>query len=532
MRAQTMKTILLVAGILGVVQGMMALIGGLTAAHDYSKDDIPDSPSTHIVTQKYWCGMIRYIVAKGATKCEFDSLDRGWFYRTYKAKKDKTFTYPITATSSISVSEDKLKELTGYEAVVSYAIICGIGWMAAGALAIFASMKQKKFLAMIAGIVLAVLYALFIGLFGAVWDSVRKVNDDCQAVYDACPALNDHAKLSGREFLAYSICSFVLIMAAMVGCFLYAFLAVEGDTAGKVANNGNEATSVMSELPNKQREPDVTARALTKPNPMPTEPTKPLESQPAPKKAAVIAPPLPAPAAAPVAAAPAQQTLAKKNPFAEQFVKVNKYLVEADKLTQTAQKKFAEMDSDHSGKVSIGELKAFVAQIMSQKKLPAPTDEKVKALMVKYDKDKSGSLDGNEFKSMLFDIFMGSREVLIRKYAESKADELRAEFPPTKDTAGAQKLTAVLKDTAAFYKELEEIAKVVDKDKSKTLNHSEVTELVSRFCTKYSVPVMKSDRILAIMADMERPIKDYGVHDFRMIALAILTISARIALPK
>lgn len=522
MKAETAKLILLIAGILGIVQGLMALVGGLVAAHDYSTDDIPDVLSTHITIGKYWCGMMRGT----GTTCPPESLDRGWFYRTYKAIKDETYTYTQTYSSYSSttktVDKDKLKELTGYEAVVSYAIICGIGWMAAGALAILASLKRNKTLAIVAGIIFAVLYGLFIGLFGAVWDSVKKVEDDCKPLFDSsCSDLKKNMTKSSREFLGYSICSFVLILAAIAGCFMYFFVKTEGDTAGMVAANMDKSASSIGA--GAAKDPGVSAVSNLPPPPPPM--TKKPEEKAADKKDAKFVAAGPSTAAPVAPAAPAAPMPKKKNPLAEQFIGVNKYLTDDAKLTQSAQKQFAAIDTDRSGKMSFHELKKFITNVMVKKNLPEPSNEKVRVLMAKYDKDKSGTLERPEFKNMLYDIFSGSREILIKRYAESKAEAIKGSKPAVTDTAGAMKLSELLKDTDAFYQELTKVAHEVDKDKSNTLSIDEVTALVAKFCGKYNVPVLSKAEILEVMEEMEHSVKEYNIPDLRMISLAVLSIA-------
>ncbi len=496
MKASLGKTILLVAGVLGILQGLMALIGGLVAAHDTSKDDIP--AANIIPLGKYYCGGIRYI-RSNPLSCDFDSLDRGWFRRVYNMKKDDA--YPAHGMMT-TFDKDGFDKLVGYEAVMSYAIICGVGWIVAGVLTIIASSKQSKSLALISAIIFTVLYCLFVALFGAVWNSVRKIDDDCQAAYDECSSFNKHARQSSREFLAYSICSFVLIMAAIVGTFV----AVFATEAEPVAHADKPSEVISSSTPAKTQDVTLIPMAqATKQTPAAGAEIKAVAKSEVKKEQG-----------APVTAA--------AKDYIEKFDKVNKYLADGKKMDTYSHKKFDQNDTDKSGKLILKEFKGFISSIMAKKNLPPPSDSKIEALMKKYDQDKNGALDRTEFEHLLFDVFMGSREALIRKFATTKAESWKAVKGVAGDAGEAEKLGQLLKDTNKFYEELESVAKEVDKDKSSTLSIDEVTDLINRFCTRYKMPAVKKDDIIEVMNDMGRPIKEYSPHDLRMVALAILSI--------
>ncbi len=249
MKEKALTWILLVAGMLGIVQGLLTFIGGLVAAHDTSADSIPNSIPNLTPHGKYWCGMIRR--APADVNCNFESLDRGWFKRVHDAVHSGDYNYSATysnVTTSYIASKDDLKGLTGYEAVVSYAVVCGIGWFVAGGLAIRGARGKTRAFAVIALLVFVSMYCLFIGLFGPVWDSVLKVESDCQPVYDAtCDEFRKHVTSSAREFLAYSICSFVLIAAAIAGCVVY--ICVEPELAYFAESSRHNPSLPQGELP-------------------------------------------------------------------------------------------------------------------------------------------------------------------------------------------------------------------------------------------------------------------------------------------
>ena len=495
MNASLAKTLLMIAGILGILQGIMSLIGGIVASNDLSSDFIP--ADAVIPLDKYYCGMIRVAMPDKTAKCAFGSVDRGWFSRVYETVQ-QDIDYPNTP-----FDKDALKKLVGYEAVLGYALICGGGWIVAAILALVASCINGKKTAIASGIIFTLLYILFIILFGLVWDSVRKVEDGCSAVFDGCPDFKAQAIRSSREFLAYSICSFALILTSIILTFAPGFTM---ETESLIASDKScEQIAVPQTIPSTI--PVSQMRETKKEQPI-KQPEVKLD----------------------VAAKPPVTEAAKE--YIVKFDKVNKYLADKTKMTSYADKKFKATDTDLSGKVILGEFKQFVTSIMAKKNLPPPADDKIEIMMKKYDKDKSGSLEKPEFEKMLFDVFMSSREVLIRKYAEGKAASWKGKKPSTGDPLEAEKLGKILRTTRVFYEELDAVAKEVDKDKDATLGIDEVTDLVGRFCAKYKVPVLSKEDIIEVMNDMGRPIKEYSPHDLQMVALGILSISKNLVLPK
>lgn len=562
MREKTITLILLIAGILGIVEGLLTLIGGLIAAYDSSRDDIPDQYAYHFPVGKYWCGMVRGVAS---SQCSFSSLDRGWFYRAYTAVQDNVYSYNLADSTTYSVSSDDIKSLTGYEAVMSYAIICGIGWILAGAMAIVGSLLHKSGLAMSAGVVFAVLYGLFVTLFCVVWDSVSRVESDCQAAFDACPEFKSQVTRSSREFLAYSICSFVLVVVAAAGSFFYGYTMVGSEIPptpektlvamlqDKNSSKGSPVPILIRKISKCEVPLQQTTTSAVKITPLQLDPAEPRHqltvTQEIEEESKVTdntrnelvnantrsdssmklreetkemrtGPPL---------------VVTIQNLYGDRFAKVNKYLFNPERLTRVAEKNFAAMNSDKSGRVSIDQLKLFVSGIMIKKRLPPPADEEVRAFMHKYNKDGSGKMSKDEFREMMKDIFIGSQEELIRKYAESKAEMTarQSRSPVTvADPAGAQKLSMLLKDPIMLYAELDGVRKELGKDKSPTLSVVEVTEVLAKFCGRYNVPTLRKEEVAEITAEVGRPVKDYASDDIRLVALAVLSIVKCLALPK
>jgi len=199
------RILLLIASILGVVQGLMSLIGGIIASQDRNVD----SESTVIpYAHTYFCGFVRYSTE---SKCNNKKMDRGWFKNVDKVQEE-FLDYP-------GHKDSDLMKLIGYKAVICYAVICGILWIVAGCFSFYAySLLTKKF-AILSGILFVSGYIALIILFPLVWTSVQKIEDDCKPFYDFCEAYHKGAIRSSREFLAYSICSFISIFASIVLSF-------------------------------------------------------------------------------------------------------------------------------------------------------------------------------------------------------------------------------------------------------------------------------------------------------------------------
>ena len=465
---------LLTACSLGILQGVMTLIGGWIAAHD-SKNSLYENNHQNIKIgytigsqdKKYRCAEIRIFdwrvpnVWDKNDKCFSWRMDRGWFSRVNDYCKK---------------SENKSSEvckLKGFNLVLAYAITCGIGWVVSGGIAAIAAVLNIKLAALAAAGAFTAFYITFIILFYIVWDSVRKVNKEC--LDKVCRAVRRGGKRSANEFLAYSICSFVLILGAIVCCFLGA-LSLEEDFSGAgQVKQGGLIIIIASQEPRTEERPELS-------------------------------------------------TVAQE--YIKKFTELNKYIADKNKMERYADKKFDETDSDKSGILDFSEFKVFVNKIMGNKGLPPPSDRKVTALVKKYDTDKSGTLEKKEFHDMLLEIFIESREILISKYAVKKAESWKPDKVPTyKDLSKVSELDRLLNNTDDFYKAFKEEAKIADENQYNKLDIDEVTSLIRNFCNKYRTPVFNRRDIIEIMNDMGRDIKEYHPTDLRMVAYATMLIS-------
>lgn len=506
-----MNIVLMIACALGIIQGIMTLVGGCIAAFDRNKDlssegsKLYNLQSNDIKDRKYGCGDMKLSnapsnlwVSDESCEHKYDKMDRGWFRRVHN------YCYNI---DSANRSYPDACDLKGFGVVLAYAITCGIGWMVSGVIALLASMMNNKLFAFAAAGAFGVFYIIFIVLFALVWNSVRKMNKEC--LNKACNAVKKRGKKSSFEFLAYSICSFVLIFGAIICCVLGALSM--GDDTSDTAGGQSYPTS----YPNTGKEENKDAHPVDNPE----SEAQPIASSPA--KGDKVSHE-PRTEERPVVSAAGQEYLKK-------FNELNKYIADKDRMAKYADKKFDETDVDHSGTIVHSEFKAFVSKIMGKKGLPTPSDRKVAALMKKYDTDKSDTLEKNEFHDMLLEIFIESREILISKYAARKADSWKpGKVPTTRDTSKLQELDDLLKDTEKFYKVFEEHARRADTNKNAMLDIDEVTALVKEFCTRYHSPVLSRSDIIEVMTDMGRDIREYDATDLRMVAYAVMSISSNL----
>ena len=208
MKTSQIHTMLRIALILGVVQGLLTLIGGLISVYDGNND--LNGSLLRGIGPKYICGLVRYERATLTLyeNCDPGKMDRGWFERVHNYCKNGD-------------CHENFKKLRGYSTIMAFSILCGIGWFVAGILAYCSSKYSKGIYSLISAIIFAVLYIIFIGLFISTWKSIRMVDDDCASYL--CNKFKKGAKRSSREFLGYSICAFILILISIVLTIVPAF---------------------------------------------------------------------------------------------------------------------------------------------------------------------------------------------------------------------------------------------------------------------------------------------------------------------
>eukprot|EP00826_Nyctotherus_ovalis_P040486 TRINITY_DN39_c0_g3_i1.p1 TRINITY_DN39_c0_g3~~TRINITY_DN39_c0_g3_i1.p1 ORF type:complete len:128 (-),score=16.13 TRINITY_DN39_c0_g3_i1:47-430(-) len=107
-----LKKLLLVACILGVLQGVLTFIGGLVACFDRNKDLDNNDVGR-------WIGDVRLNFKDNGIRCtepicdcNIDKSDRGWFYRTHK--------YCKKSGSECASGEDAFNLVMTYAIAVSY----------------------------------------------------------------------------------------------------------------------------------------------------------------------------------------------------------------------------------------------------------------------------------------------------------------------------------------------------------------------------------------------------------------------------
>ena len=521
------KMLLMVACALGVLQGLLTLIGGCIAVFDKAKgvgywdafvndrrsidpnadpNEADQEPQTQdrlliglkeidspdVRNEKYHCGAMGIKLKSGYNpdiinnkrdktkgKDVYEKMDRGWYRRVHDYCRKNEH-------QGVQTNKDwKICKLKGYGYVLSFAITCGLGWIIGGVVAMLASVTNMQLLGFAAAGIFAVVYIVFLCLFSIGWHSARQFSLRCFTEF--CRAIRWHGKRSCHEFLAYSICGVVLILAA-IGLSAFGALQLSPD-------DGQSAKYDSKPADPKPVDPKPEEPPLNNQGTLPPPPSQPANPEEKPVKAAKPDPIAP--------------TDAGKD-YIKKFVQLNRYITDKEKMENYANKKFDATDTDHSGTITSDEFQKFVNQIMGKKGVPPPKFEKVQAMMKRYDTDSNKILDKNEFQQMLLEIFIESREILISKYAVEKANSWKPEKVPSyKNLDKAEDLDKLLNDTEKFYKKLSEIAKRVDKDKNAMLDINEVTDLIKTFCNEYNTPVLAQNDIIEVMGDMGRSVKDY-----------------------
>lgn len=497
------KILLIVACILGILQGVMFLVGGILAAKDNNKNlNNYDTNNTYSVLGKnaedfkYYCGGIRLRpdISTGAAGANcpqgYNDMDRGWFKRSYDiCKKDevnKMYGGNIPANIKAAIEGSSICRLKGYKYILIISITCGSGYILSAIVALLASVMGNKLVGFAAGGLYAGFYIAFIVLFSIIWHSVRDFNRNC--LNKTCNQIKKRGKKSSIEFLAYSICSFALIFVAIICCFLGA------------SGLGEESESGAASAYKPSRD-DKTAERVD------DEENKPLKDEhDLPRKPTEIS-------------RPAKDTHGV-------FKVLNSYIADKDNMQDYSNKKFDETDTDKSGTITLNEFKEFVNNLMAKRNLPPPTEKKVGNLMKKYDTNKNGTLERNEFQQMLFEIFVESREILVTKYAEKKANSWKPEkVPSRKDTSKVDELDKLLSNTEEFNTVLERTIRQAGYNPKSKFDIDQMTEVLKLFCERYRVPVLNRDEITEVMFDMDRDITEYATQDQRMAAQVALTIS-------
>lgn len=461
---------------------------------------------------EYMCGAIRFNtyepttgLSSGQICDKIDKCDRGWFRRLHDLCSDLDCKY----------NTKKIDNVVGYAGVLSFAIVCGIGWILSSGVALGASFQPNKMLGIVAGLMFAIFYFVFIGLFTTVWIYVRRVRTKCSYYNGNC---KKKMRRSSVEFLAYSICAFVMILLSIVFCFAGAMSAddsdglkkgdgeeqnyqgipgaasaerIENDAYGQVKNPSHDSIPVPSNqaqgdqyIAARQQEPDVTGT----------------------KKGGA--------------------SKYSGDEYKSKLRQLHKYINDPVKMQKYADKKFDDVDKDHSGTLTVDEFKDFVSGMLTKKNLPPPSDRKIEAMMRYYDKDKSGTLEKYEFEKMLHEIFSDSREILVKKYAVNKADSWKNEKTPhNPDTSELNRLDAMLENSIDLYKEVDNIAKTKSYQRDAIMDIDEVAKLVELVSVRYKVPSLTKDEIEEVMSDIERPVTDFNQNDQNLAIYASLCIS-------
>jgi len=141
-------------------------------------------------------------------ECEIGEADRGWFERLHNYCKDKQ--------SDNESKDDCRPGSDAYQFIMSIAIVCGFAWILAGSFSFLAHSARSntdKVFALGSLAIYIVGYIIFAGLFGIVMNQINYRN------FNASYCLMEKFRRSGDEFMAYSICGFILIMISIM-CML------------------------------------------------------------------------------------------------------------------------------------------------------------------------------------------------------------------------------------------------------------------------------------------------------------------------
>jgi len=446
----------------------------------------------------YMCGLIRFTSDAVLDCATFDKGDRGWFRRVHD------FCNEIDCKNH----PRKIGKLVGYDGVMIFALVCGIGWILSGLIAFAGSLKPDKLLAITAGILFTLLYLAFIGIFTVVWISVKRVRKNCRFHDKSCNKYMKRTRRSSNEFLAYSICAFVLIIGAIICCFFSMTLITDDEKADQEIPK-KKAINEYDEENQKSAGRMEDNQSVGSMDGMP-------ERQPRPEHEKV--------SNYPVLVEESKRYTGAE--FKQKFQLLHRYISNKKDMQDYVNKKFDEVDTNKSGSISTSELKDFVTSIMKSQGLPPPTDKKVNELMKYFDLDRSETLEKHEFEKMLDQVFMESREILVRRYAEKKANSWKPmKIPEDKDTSKLSTLDNLLGEREKLYKTIDNIANKKGYNRKSNMDINKLTELIKETSDEFRVPALSRSDIEEVMDDIEKPISSFDKADQNLATLLALSIA-------
>ena len=159
----------------------------------------------------YHCGFLRYekFTITNTKNCQPGKMDRGWFRRLHDTCKN-------------GECNDDLKNVNVYSLLLAYSIVCGLGWFIASWISLYASLKTVRQPVLVTAFIYAILYIISLVMFGVIWNKIKKVENDCPSF--ECNKYAEQAKRSAREFLAYSICGIINVLAILILTFIPAYM--------------------------------------------------------------------------------------------------------------------------------------------------------------------------------------------------------------------------------------------------------------------------------------------------------------------
>jgi len=116
-------------------------------------------------------------------------------------------------------------EIDSFKFVISFAVICGLLWIAAAVASFLAHLNSKKELVLVSACPYSIGYIIFVGLFGAIMAQISAQNS-CLKGDPPCEKVKMKLRSSGNEFMGYSISAFVLITPSIIFTF-YSALFLE-----------------------------------------------------------------------------------------------------------------------------------------------------------------------------------------------------------------------------------------------------------------------------------------------------------------
>lgn len=214
------------------------------------------------------------------------------------------------------------------------------------------------------------------------------------------------------------------------------------------------------------------------------------------------------------------------------FAIIAKYLSCFPLLRKFVNESFNQIDIDGNNVLSLDELAKFFNESFKERGLPPLGTRQALILMVRYDRDRNGTISRKEFIPYIIDFFKLGRQSLIIEYADMKADDLVDRFRDGTqwDPKGIAEVNMILMKPKDFYVKLRKCTLSIVNPIPEEMSIDQMQTIYSDFCKIYGLPELTKKDIEEIIKDtyVTDRTDAFNQGDLRIIATIVINISAGI----